>query len=203
MKIIFSISIIFLVHFLTCKKSIDIQTNRENITIQIPCMRSYNISKNHTMRVSTQDGKSYIDILYGLFDRPMFFFYDKKSDSIFVLYFFDIEMHIFAIEKDDNISNADMLPMGRSLKRIIPSVQNFNVRALTRQELDSLANDISSMPEKEYKQMSIPTLDLGVYKLYGFIDGSKDGVLRMLKKGLHVSSEDKDIRVIHSRMNVW
>ena len=198
MKKLFLLLLVFIVvHFLTCKKSIEILTHRGNTTIQIPYL--YSLFEKDTVKVSSQDGRNYFDITYGLFDSPLFFFYDKKSDSIFVLYFFDIEMHIFAIKKDDNILNADMLPMGRSLKRIIPSVHHFNVRSLTEEELDSLGNDISSMSEKEYREISVPKLDLGVYKLYA----RKDRVLEMLKEGLCMSCENSEISTIYSRMKVW
>ena len=193
------LAIIFLVHFLTCKKSIEISINRENTVIQIPYINSYGIFENDTIKVSSQDGKSYIDILYGLGERPYFFFYDKKSNSIFVLYFFDIEMHIFAIKRDENILNVDMLPMDRSLKSIIQSVHNFNVRSLTKEELNTLVNDISSMSENKYKKMAIPTLDLGVYKFYV----AKDRILEMLKKGLCMPCNNSDNPIIQTRMKVW
>lgn len=84
-----------------------------------------------------------------------------------VVYFFDIEYHVFIIEKNENIMFQDFSNREKSsLIRILLSVKGFNIRPLTKFELNDAIKEIDAMPLEQYRDLSVPSLDLGFHKIY-------------------------------------
>ena len=65
-----------------------------------------------------------------------------------------------------------------SLSRILLSVKGFNVRPLTEFELNNAIKEIDAMSLKEYRNLSIHSLDLGFHKIYM----PKSKILNMLQE---------------------
>jgi len=86
--------------------------------------------------------------------------------------------------------------MNKSLKKIVLSRNNFNISSLSKSELSNLINHIDSMSEAEYKNISIPSLDFGLYKIYV----PKNRVLEILKSGIY--EYDINASVIQSRLSI-
>jgi hypothetical protein len=180
-KIIYIILCIFFIvmlSFFTFKKNIDFTENEPNISVTIPSILIAGLFKNFEIKVSGKDSKDYINILYSSFDRPLLFFPDKISGAIIIVYFFDIEDHVFALEMDDRIANSNLNDMHHSIKRIVRSSNGFKVRYLTETELENVTRGMISMSEKDYKRLSVPAIDLGFYKFYM----PKNKVLEMLHR---------------------
>lgn len=163
--------------FVTMKKTIDLSEN--GLNVKIPSILITGLFKNYEIQVSEKsNSKKYLNLLYTTFDAPLILFPSRDSNAIFVMYFFDIEDHVFAIELGGAIGDDDLNDMHKSIKRIVTSSNGFKVRYLTEQEIEKVSNELNSMPEDKYKKLSIPSLDLGFYKFYM----PKSRVLEMLQK---------------------
>ena len=46
------------------------------------------------------------------------------------------------------------------------SVKGFNIRPLTEFELNDAIKEIDAMPLEQYRDLSVPSLDLGFHKIY-------------------------------------
>jgi len=175
-KIIYSISLIlfifFVSYYFTSKKEITLVLNGKYINAQLANVFS------SEMIVSSQDNKKYIKMLHTSFDYPMLFIPNKENNSIFILYFFDIEIHVFTIKINKNTPDENKTNLNNSLKRIILATHGFKIESLSKIERDAMINKINMMSESDYKRLSVPSLDLGLHKIYI----PKKRVIEMLKK---------------------
>jgi len=181
-------------YFITYKRNISFTNNGTKISIDIPTYFSSNLIKITSNRETPQN---YIHILYDMFESPDFFFYNKDNNTIYILYWFDTSIHIFSIKERNSSEIMPIVNMNKSLKRIVLSRNNFNIFSLSKSELSNLINHIELMSEKEYKNISIPSLDLGLYKIYV----PKNRVLEILKSGIR--EYDINASVIQSRLSIW
>ncbi len=176
--IIFILTISTAISFFKIKRTIEFEGNDQNIIIKIPPILIAGWLKNFEIKVLNNATESYLNLLYSAFDRPLLFYPDKKNGIIFVMYFFDIEDHVFAIKLDGNKGKKNLSNINKSIKKIITSLNGFKVRYLTKEEIENVLNKLSSMSEEEYRKLSVPSLDLGFYKFYV----PKSRVLEILQK---------------------
>ncbi len=145
-------------------RTLELKEHGRNISIQIPSILLSGWFQNSEIQLTdTTRSSNHLNLLYGAFDQPLLFYPDNRSGAVFVFYSFDVENHIFAVELDREKENSGM---NESLKRIIPSSHGFTVRALTREELRRTAEELNAMTEADYKKLSVPSLDLGLYRFY-------------------------------------
>lgn len=150
----------------TTKKTIDFAENGKDIIVKIPPILITGLFKNYEIQLSSTTSKNYLNLLYCTFDAPLLFLPSGDNNAIFVMYFFDIEDHVFAIELDNTIGADDLNGMHKSIKRIVTSSNGFKVRYLTEEEVEHVTNELTAMTENKYKRLSVPSLDLGFYKFY-------------------------------------
>lgn len=166
----FSGCILFLfisLYFFTYKKEIYIIKNSSITIAKIPPSLIAGFFRNFEIEIISENRNDYLKMLFNSFDRPLLFLPNKKSNGIIVFYFFDIEDHIFVIEKNEKIASQDFSSRTRnSLNRILLSSRGFNIRPLTEFELNDAIKEIGEMPLKQYRNLSVPSLDLGFYKIY-------------------------------------
>lgn len=178
--------VIVVSYYFTLKKEIRLDINNQNVSAVFSNILS------SSMKIIVNN-KSHIEILQNSFNYPLFLFPIKKTNSIFVLYWFDIEVHMFAIDLNTDI---DTSKLNKSLSKIIIATDESKVRSLKDKEIADMIKTIDTLSEKEYKKFSVPSLDLGLYKQYI----GKEKVIELLKGGLYQST-DADSIVIQSKVN--
>lgn len=166
----FSVCILFLffsLYLFAYKKEISFTRNSSEIIVKIPPTLIVGFFHNFEIEIISENKDDYLKILYNSFDHPLLFLPNKKNNSMLVVYFFDIEDHIFIIEKNENIMFQDFSNREKSsLSRILLSVKGFNIRPLTEFELNDAIKEIDAMPLEQYRDLSVPSLDLGFHKIY-------------------------------------
>ena len=196
-KIIYTISLIlfifFFSYYFTSKKEITLVLNGKSINARLANVLS------SEMIISTQNNKKYIKMLDTLVDHPMLFVPSKNSNSIFVLYFFDIEMHVFSIKINIDTLDVNKTNLNNSLNRIILATHGFGIESLSKIKIDEMINKISMMSKRDYKRLSVPSLDLGLYKIYI----PKKRVIEMLRKGVSKLDDMNSSRIQSKLNNVW
>jgi len=192
--IIIALFIYSINYFITYKRNISFTNNGTKISIDIPTYFSSNLIKVTSDRETPQN---YINIKYGIFAYPIFFFCNKDNNTIYILYWFDTSIHVFSIKERNSSEIMPIVNMNKSLKKIVLSRNNFNIFSLSKSELSNLINHIELMSEKEYKNISIPKIDFGLYKMYV----PKNRVLNILKSGIY--EYDINASVIQSRLSIW
>lgn len=192
-SIYFTSFIVFLFiisYYYISKKNIELKLDNQKINAVLPNIFS------KTMKITTDDNKKYIKILQSSFNYPVFLFSNKNTHSIFILYWFDIEVHAFAITLNKNILNINALKLNQSLQKIIISTKGFEVKSLTQKEINDMINTIKKLSNNEYEKFSVPSLNLGLYKKYI----SKKRIIELLKNGLDVSTKINS-NIIQSKIN--
>jgi len=196
-KTIYNISLILFIllvsYYVTTKKEITLVLNGKSINARLANVLS------SEMKISTKNNKKYIKMLHTSFEYPMLFIPNKNSNSIFVLYFFDIEMHVFSIKINTNIMDMNRINLNKSLKRIVLSTYGFGIESLTKIEIDEMIKEVSVMSERDYKRLSVPSLDLGFYKIYI----PKKRVIERLRKGVSKLDDINSSRIQSKLNNVW
>ena len=166
----FSVCILLLffsLYLFAYKKEISFTINSSEIILKIPPALIVGFFHNFEIEIISENKDDYLKILYNSFDRPLLFLPNKKNNSMLVVYFFDIEDHIFIIEKNENIMFQDFSNREKnSLSRILLLVKGFNIRPLTEFELNDAIKEIDAMPLEQYRDLSVPSLDLGFHKIY-------------------------------------
>jgi len=190
-KIILFILVLLVFMFLNTKKEISLKLNEKNISIKLASIFS------SESKLNIKNDKKYITLLHTLLEYPTLFIPNRKNNSIYVLYFFDIENHLFSIKLDKDNTAINKTYLNRSMKNIILSGQGFKIESLTQIEIDTIVDKINAMSDDEYKYFSIPSLDLGVYKHYI----TKKRILEILKVGLRQNSDIHSLTIKSSLNN--
>ena len=137
----FSVCILFLffsLYLFAYKKEISFTINSSEIILKIPPALIVGFFHNFEIEIISENKDDYLKILYNSFDRPLLFLPNKKNNSMLVVYFFDIEDHIFIIEKNENIMFQDFSNREKnSLSRILLSVKGFNITLI---DFDSITD---------------------------------------------------------------
>lgn len=129
--------LIFSLYLFTSKKEIYFTRNISEIIVKIHQTFIAGFFHDFEIEIISENKDDYLKILYNPFDRPLLFLPNKKNNSMLVVYFFDIEYHIFIIEKNENIISQDFSIREKgSLSRILLSIKGFNIRQLTEFELN-------------------------------------------------------------------
>jgi hypothetical protein len=177
-------------YYYTSKKNIELKIDNQKINVVLRNIFS------KTMKITTDNNKKYIEILQDSLNYPVFLFPNQNTHSIFILYWFDIEVHAFSIVLNKDILNMNAFILNQSLQNIIISTKGFEVKSLTQKDINDMINTIDKLPNHEYEKFSVPSLDLGLYKKYI----SKKRIIELLKNGLDTSTNINS-NIMQSKIN--